>query len=232
MLDKERHGIILKSILTDIFQDAELSTQLIFKGGTCLMMFYGLDRFSTDLDFDIREGNFEVSLEKISAIVEKYIQVDLKESRAKRFNYTWVGSYAPTFQKVKIEINHRERLADFDIKSFFGVNVPTMTPEKMLANKLAAITQRSTLQNRDLYDADFMFKKQWSPDRTTLEKRAGKTVEQYYLELAKMLNSPSVRKNVLDGLGMVLDEKQKKWAKNPLVDSLRAQLLMRAESTD
>jgi len=47
MLDKQKHQLVQKQLLREIFSDSELSAQLVFKGGTALMMFYDLNRFST-----------------------------------------------------------------------------------------------------------------------------------------------------------------------------------------
>ncbi len=54
MLDKSKHGQILKNILRDIYTTTDLEARLIFKGGTCLYLFYGLDRFSVDLESRIQ----------------------------------------------------------------------------------------------------------------------------------------------------------------------------------
>ncbi len=52
-LDIARHRTILFQILKDIYSDSEISPYLGFKGGTAAVMFYGLKRFSVDLDFDL-----------------------------------------------------------------------------------------------------------------------------------------------------------------------------------
>jgi len=52
MLDKNKHREIMYSILRDIFS-SDLGKYLAFKGGTACYFFHGLDRFSTDLDFDL-----------------------------------------------------------------------------------------------------------------------------------------------------------------------------------
>jgi predicted nucleotidyltransferase component of viral defense system len=227
MLNKQRHGIILKSILADIFRGEQLSAQLIFKGGTCLMMFYGLDRFSTDLDFDIRDGAEEIDANTLDSIIAKYITIDEKISRKKRFTYIWIGSYEAGAQKIKIEINQRARSNNFDIKNYLGITIPTMTKEDMMANKLAAILDRKTLQNRDLYDAHFMFIKLWEPNAEILESRVGMSIISYYKELIKVLDDKNCNKNILNGLGEVLEENQKVWVKNHLIDSLKTQLMIR-----
>jgi len=44
-----------------------------FKGGTAAMLFYGLPRFSVDLDFDLLDSDKkELVLEKISQLLPRY----------------------------------------------------------------------------------------------------------------------------------------------------------------
>ncbi len=53
MVDISKHKFLLVRILKDIYSDVAISSYLGFKGGTALMLFYGLPRFSVDLDFNI-----------------------------------------------------------------------------------------------------------------------------------------------------------------------------------
>ena len=53
MVDINKHKFFLFQILKEIYEDKELSGILGFKGGTALMFFYDLPRFSVDLDFNL-----------------------------------------------------------------------------------------------------------------------------------------------------------------------------------
>ena len=53
MIDINRHKFFMVQILKDLFSDIELAGCLGFKGGTALMFFYELPRFSVDLDFNL-----------------------------------------------------------------------------------------------------------------------------------------------------------------------------------
>jgi len=52
-MNNNKHRFYLTQILTDIYSDRELARCLGFKGGTALMLFHNLPRFSVDLDFDL-----------------------------------------------------------------------------------------------------------------------------------------------------------------------------------
>ena len=112
-----KHRNILIQILKDIASDASLSPILGFKGGTAALLFYGLDRFSVDLDFDLLDSTkADQVLEKINRIAKKY--GDVKESRKKRFNLVTVISYELGAQKIKIEINTRSFGSKYEVKTF------------------------------------------------------------------------------------------------------------------
>lgn len=53
MTEISTHYSYLYNILKDIASDNELSPLLLFKGGTSLMFFHDLPRFSVDLDFSL-----------------------------------------------------------------------------------------------------------------------------------------------------------------------------------
>jgi len=53
MLNKEKHQLIMGRILKDVYTDVLIAPLLGFKDGTCAYFFYGLPRFSVDLDFDL-----------------------------------------------------------------------------------------------------------------------------------------------------------------------------------
>jgi hypothetical protein len=53
MIDINRHRYYLVRILKDIYTDITLGNFLGFNGGTALMFFYELPRFSVNLDFNL-----------------------------------------------------------------------------------------------------------------------------------------------------------------------------------
>ena len=53
MVDINRHKFFMVQILKDLFTDIEMANCLGFNGGSALMLFYDLPRFSVDLDFNL-----------------------------------------------------------------------------------------------------------------------------------------------------------------------------------
>src|SRR3972149_9482879 len=144
MLDKKKHEQILKNILRDIYTTTDLEAKLAFKGGTCLYLFYGLDRFSVDLDFNLIAKDFNGQL--VSNILAKNLTINDKMN--KYFTWIWLGSYEKGKHKVKIEINKRDFPDKYTNKDFYGITIPTLSADSMFAHKLCAITDRKKLQNR------------------------------------------------------------------------------------
>lgn len=224
MIDLERHDLILKQILRDFFRHEYLQGQLALKGGTCLYIFYDLNRFSTDLDLNLRSDT--LNHKDISKIISKYLSID--DFSSKRFTWFWLGSYEKGMQKIKIEINKRDFPDKYINQNFYGITVPILAPEYMFAHKLCAITDRRKLANRDLYDAWFMFEKNWQANEEIIKARTGKSRKEYYGELIQFIEKSKTGIKILDGLGEVLDEKQKLNVKKNLMDELLFHLNIRA----
>lgn len=92
MLRTAKHREVMYFILRDVF-DSKYARNLAFKGGTLCYFLYGLDRFSTDLDFDCvstpeNETDF---IETISSILRRY--GTLKQSLKKKHTYFFLLSY-------------------------------------------------------------------------------------------------------------------------------------------
>jgi len=224
MLDVNKHKLLLLQLLREIYSDSELAGKVVFKGGTCLMLFYGLDRFSTDLDFDLRDCVTEIDRSRITKIAGKYLAAD--QDYEKHFTYYWSGSYESGLRRVKIEINKRPWPQTVENKDFYGLTIPVLAPGKMFAHKLCAILDRKIMQNRDLYDSHFMFARMFPIDGEIIRMRTGLATEEYLKELMALLDRDEVGKDVLYGLGEVLDDKRKAWVKNNLVRELKAQIMM------
>lgn len=76
MTDLNKHKFFMLQILRDIYSDLELANYLGFKGGTALLFFYELPRFSVDLDFNLlKPEKQEEVYQKVRAILLKYGQI-------------------------------------------------------------------------------------------------------------------------------------------------------------
>ena len=230
MLDRKKHEIILKNILREIYQHPVLQSQLAFKGGTCLYLFYGLPRFSTDLDFSLVSGvtgtDFEPAM--LTEILHKNLSV--KEFSDKRFTWFWLGSYEKGFQQIKVEISKREYPDKYDLQDFLGVSIRTLDLATMFAHKLCAVQDRREMVNRDLYDTMWLLKQLAPINDEIVKLRMGVGVSEYLNLLIAYIKENVDRRHIVSGLGEVVDKPQKGWIRDHLVDDLLVQIQMRADA--
>lgn len=225
-LDKEKHRNIMLNILVDIYRDFDLWTSLVFKWGTACYFVYGLDRFSTDLDFDlIGEAQEAAILEKINKIIRKYGVV--KSFYNKRYTLFSMLSYGDIDHNIKIEISKRWIRWVYHKENWHSLSMLVMDESSIFTNKLFALTNRASLANRDLYDIYYFFRKWVDFEPELLEQLTGKNHKAYFTDILTFLDKLPKSHRILEWLWEVLDEKQKAFVKNDLILELRGFLEMR-----
>ncbi|MBI3274123.1 MAG: nucleotidyl transferase AbiEii/AbiGii toxin family protein [Candidatus Colwellbacteria bacterium] len=208
------HKNILFQILKDIYSDTTIAPLLGFKGGTAALMFFELNRFSVDLDFDLLDESKEnYVFDRIEQIAKKYGSI--KEMERKRFNLLFVLSYEDKARKIKIEINRRAFGSRYELKTNLGVSMLVMARDDMFAHKLMAMHERVGKTSRDVYDVWFFLEHRWPINKEIVEKRAGMTFPELMQKCIEQLEKMNNR-NILDGLGDLLTEPQKDWARAKL----------------
>lgn len=222
------HKTILFQILKDIYSDKAIAPFLGFKGGTAVLMFYGLDRFSVDLDFDLlNEGKENIVFERVIEIVSKYGQ--LKESRKKRFNLFCLLSYEEKAHNIKVEINRRQFGSRYEIKTYLGLSILVIVPEDMFAHKLMAMYERMGKTSRDIYDVWFFLDHHFPINKEIVEKRAKMSFNKLVQKCIKKLETMNNRR-ILDGVGEFLTPGQKDWARAKLRQETINLLKLRLEN--
>jgi len=107
MTDLNKHKFLLVQILKDIYSDLGLSACLGFKGGTALMLFHDLPRFSVDLDFNLLcPGKEEEINEKVREILTRYGTIF--DEVSKFHGMLVVLNYGVGERRLKIEISNRQ----------------------------------------------------------------------------------------------------------------------------
>jgi len=134
-------------ILKDIFSDIELSNLLGFKGGTALMFFFDLPRFSVDLDFNLIDiSKEEIVYDKVRKILLKYGTI--YDEAKKFYGPIIVLDYGIGERKLKVEISNRLFDNHYEVKNLLGINMKVMIRQDMFAHKLCALMDRNELTNR------------------------------------------------------------------------------------
>ena len=179
---QEKH-YIQTLVLSSLY--ASVSSELVFKGGTALLFFYGLNRFSEDLDFTVVK---DVDLKKLCENVEQSLayvgmpkRIGQKKDTAVSFSFK-VGAEGPLYDKeisrcfVDVEISKREIVEHFETKEVRSIypdilpfTVCVMKQEEIVAEKIRAILKRNYA--RDVYDLHFLLRRGCIIDSSLVQKK-------------------------------------------------------------
>ena len=218
---QELHKQILMKILVSIFK--ELGGKLGFKGGTCAYLFYELPRISFDLDLDLLSPFEKKDVDILKAILAK--KAIIRDFKDKRFTVFFLLDYKKDAPNIKVEFNKRI-WANNTYKPvwFLGVEMRIADESTILTNKLVALSDRRMPVARDLFDAYYFLKLGFKMNEKLIMERTGKTLEEYIEFLVPFVERTYNEKNILHGLGEVLEEKQKEWVKIELIQDMVKEL--------
>lgn len=148
---KERISV-MKKILS------ELGDEYILKGGTALMFFYGLNRFSEDIDLDARG-----SLEKVEKVLQKTITENQWQYRVTkntdivfRMMIDYGGKNDLGNYPLKLEVSGRnKKMINGNVLKVRKIKDVSVYDLSVLASmKLLAFAKREKI--RDFYDIAFL----------------------------------------------------------------------------
>lgn len=209
MLDIDKHRTLLYQILKDVFE-SDIWKYLSFKGWTASYFLYGLERFSTDLDFDLLDTTKNVD-KKLTEILKKYGQV-------KKWKQL-ILNYGNDDVNIKIDINRNVlKSANYDFVNFYGTTIKIQDKASIFANKLLALNERNV--NRDIYDVYFFFKNLFPINEEMVEEATWKTLKELFIRLKQKLENLPKNSKILSWLWEVLNNKQKAFMKEKLLKEL------------
>jgi predicted nucleotidyltransferase component of viral defense system len=214
MVDINKHKFFMVQILKEIYSDIELSNCLGFKGGSAMMFFYDLPRFSVDLDFNLLDTLKEDNVyQKVRTILLKYGSI--ADEAKKFYGPVLVLDYGYSERKLKVEISNRMFDDHYKIENLLGINMKVMVPADMFANKLCALQDRSVVANRDIFDCWFFMQKQTPLNRLIVETRMNTTLSEYLQQCIEHLELKT-DKGLLNGLGELTDKEMKEFVRKKL----------------
>lgn len=214
MVDINKHKFFLFQILKEIYEDKELAGILGFKGGTALMFFYELPRFSVDLDFNLLNPDKEdMVYGKVRDILLKHGTI---HDEAKKFyGIISVLDYGAGERKLKVEISNRSFGDRYEVRNLLGVNMQVMVTPDMFAHKLCAMLDRTAITNRDIFDCWFFMSNKTPLNKAIVEARMEMPLADYLQKCIDTLEGMS-DKGMLNGLGELMDEDMKKFVRTKL----------------
>lgn len=215
-MDKQRHKLYMAQILSLIYKDKDLCNVLGFKGGTALMFFHGLPRFSTDLDLNLLdESKLDTVYNKVRNILLRFGTID--DEAKKLYGPILVLNYGKGERMLKVEISTRQYDNHYETMSLAGTDIKVLTIPDMFAHKLCAMGER--LSPRDIFDVWFFLqKKHASINEQIVLERTGKSVSDYAAWCAQRVRESSP-KLLMQGLGEVIDDtRTKNYVKTNMIE--------------
>lgn len=213
-MDINKHRYYMMQVLLAIFRHPELSRLLGFKGGTSLMLFHGLTRFSTDLDFNLLDASQSENVyHLLHQLLLKFGTID--DEAMKFYGPILVLDYGKGERMLKIEVSNRDYPNHYELKSLLGTDIRVMTMPDMFAHKLCALGERIT--PRDIYDVWFFLQNRTDINAEIVSLRTGLSVSDYAMQCAEKVRGYSSR-ILMQGLGEVLlDNDAKQFARTQLI---------------
>jgi len=212
------HGEIIREFVSDLNKTLNKnSNEFILKGGTALMLCYGLDRFSEDIDLDKNKGSGNL-LKYVGVYCKQFgyeYRVAKDTSTVKRALINYGGGYKP----LKVEMSmRRKEIPTEEIATVSGIT--TYTTDTLAEMKALAYQGRDAI--RDLYDLCYLYnhyKDQITPRTVSMIQRSlsYKGLEQFdyliHTQEDELIDNEKLMNdflNMYDSLGLLYDEDEKK----------------------
>ena len=213
-MDINKHRYYLVQVLLAIFRHPQLSQLLAFKGGTSLMLFHGLSRFSTDLDFNLLDASkSEFVYHELHKLLLKFGTID--DEANKFYGPILVLNYGSGERMLKVEVSNREYPNHYEIRTLLGTDIRVMTLPDMFAHKLCALGERIT--PRDIYDVWFFLQNRTEINAEIVQLRTNLSVGEFAMQCAEKVRSCNPR-ILMQGLGEVLlDNASKNFVRQNLL---------------
>ena len=215
-MDKQKHKLYMAQILSLIFKDKDLCNVLGFKGGTALMFFHGLPRFSTDLDFNLLDSDkVDMVYAKIRRILLRFGNID--DEAKKQFGPILVLDYGKGERMLKVEISTPLYDNHYEMHTLAGTDIRVLRLSDMFAHKLCAMGER--LSPRDVFDVWYFLQQLHANiNETIIMERTGKTVADYASWCVGRVREASP-KLLMQGLGEVVDDtRTRNFIKSKLIE--------------
>ena len=178
------------------------------------MLFYGLPRFSVDLDFNLlNKGKSQYIFGKIRSILRNYGTV--RDEAEKHFGLLLVLDYGAHERNLKIEISNRVFPDSYENKNYLGITMNVMVKPDMFAHKLCALLDRNVLTNRDIFDIYYFMQQKTPINKDIVEQRMNTGFKEYILQcISKIERIKS--ETLLNGLGELVEPDLKEFVKKKL----------------
>ncbi|CAB1065157.1 hypothetical protein D1BOALGB6SA_9954 [Olavius sp. associated proteobacterium Delta 1] len=198
---------------------SKAGAHIAFKGGTALKLFYGLPRYSEDVDFDMLRGCSGDELMKILDRLFKRQKWEITDQALKYYTLLFelrFGGIDRNF-RLKIEISTRKKNFNTSILSLRGVPVVTLEPSFLMTEKLMSFLERNA--GRDIFDAWFILNGAYQLNQLMIEDAFGG--ERKFLESILRKIEKADQKAISRDTGKLLGPDLRNWIKTSFLSDFK-----------
>ncbi|MBU3918625.1 nucleotidyl transferase AbiEii/AbiGii toxin family protein [Patescibacteria group bacterium] len=210
------HKAQLYRLLIRLLDNQKIASNIFFKGGTCSSMLGFLDRFSVDLDFDLKKGADKKELREQMHSIFEDLDLTIKDESQKALQF-FLKYQSPSDQRntIKLEIIDNP-FTSIDHKAQYLKDIDRtaicQTLESIFANKLIALTDRhkkeGTVAGRDVYDIHYFLSRGFDYKKEIIEQRTKKSTLSYLKELRSFIDKKVTEKVINQDLNFLLPYKR------------------------
>jgi len=212
-------------LLAEIADDSVLAQELYFKGGTCAQMLGYLDRFSVDLDFDLKEEKKTREIRDQFKNIFKNLNLEIKDESPKVLEFL-LRYEAPKNERNSLRIdvvglNYQGNKYEPKLLPEINRVLICQTKETMFSHKLVAITERfakhGSIAGRDIYDIHYFFLNGFRYIPELIKERTNESVLSYLKTLLAFIKKNINTELLVQDLGTLLPSEKMKMVKNNLL---------------
>lgn len=213
MINNNLHKFIMQKVLMAIADDNFLVSNIYFKGGTCAVMLGYLDRFSVDLDFDIKKSaDRDMVDEHINKIFNKLdLKIDIKQKE--KLFYTVKYKAKENFRStLKLSISddvcksnvYKPYKFDLIDRTLMCQDLSTMFANKLVA-PIDRFKRKKIIAARDMFDIHEFFISDYPINYAVIKERTGLEFKEYIKKLIVFINKNITEKIIDQDLNYLLD---------------------------
>jgi len=211
-----RENVIIEVV--QALAKSSAGSQIAFKGGTALKLFYDLPRYSEDIDYDALPGG---SPDGLIGIIKGLCTKKVWEitDNALKYNTILVELRFRGPDRnfhIKIEISTREKELKTAILLLRGVPIVTLEPSFLMTEKLLTFLDRQA--GRDIFDAWFILNGAYPLDEAMIA-RAFENRSAFFQALLNTVKNADPKK-ILRDTGKLLNQDDRNWIQTSFLSDL------------
>ena len=218
------HRSIMLRVLIHILDDSFLAQNLFFKGGTCASMLGYLDRFSIDLDFDIKDKKNQDDIKNALENIFERINLSIKDQSKNTVQYYLKYEAPPNLRNTlkidAVDIPHQNNKYEKLLLPEINRYSICQTKETLFANKLVVLVDRyeqnGSIAGRDIYDIHHFLQKGFDFNEKLIEERRQTDANSYLRYLIEFVEDKLTQTIINQDLNFLLDYKKFKAIRKTL----------------